>query len=139
MGKQGSPRSPRPEFQDGKLGPGMKDYQIRCSENWRRVTGGDCRWSSKTLLLHGLRSDYSSKYSSCRGLYVGKKHLWLQKHMRTILVMFGLMGCLFLLDSLMVSFFDFANLQHAAAISNNSSGFQVQHTQISYQRWHLFS
>ncbi|XP_054793698.1 O-fucosyltransferase 8-like isoform X1 [Prosopis cineraria] len=129
MGKQRSPRSPRPEFQKGEIASGMKDnYQTRCSDNWRRMAGGDhCRWNSKTLLLHGLRSD-SSKYGSCRGIYVGKKHLWLQKHLRTILVMFGFMSCLLFLDSLMVSFFDFANHQHGAA-NNNSSGFQDR---ISY-------
>ncbi|KAI9120811.1 hypothetical protein K1719_007844 [Acacia pycnantha] len=123
MGKQGSPRSPRPEFKKGELASGtMKDYQNRSSEKWRRMTGGDSRWNSKTLLLHGLRSD-SSKYGSCRGIYVGKKHLWLQKHLRTILVMFGFMSCLLLLDSLMVSIFDFANLQHSLA-NNNSTGSQ---------------
>lgn len=103
----------------------MKYCQNRCSENWRRMAGGgDCRWNSKTLLFHGLRSD-SSKYGSCRGIYVGKKHLWLQKYLRTTLVMFGFISCLLLLDSLMVSFFDFANLQHSIA-NNNSTSFQVQ-------------
>lgn len=91
MGKQGSHKSLRPEFQG---------------------------WHSKTLLLHGLKSD-SSKCSYCRGLYVGKKHI------RAIVVMFGLLGCLFLLDSLVISYFEFTNLQPSAA-SNSSSVFQVQ-------------
>jgi len=91
MGKQGSHKSLRPEFQG---------------------------WHSKTLLLQGLKSD-SSKCNYCRGLYVGKKHI------RAIVVMFGLLGCLFLLDSLIISFFEFTNLQPGAA-PNNSSVFQVQ-------------
>ena len=97
--------------------------------SWRRLAGGDCRLNSKTLFLHGLKSD-SSKYSSCRGLYAGKKHLLLQKHVGTIAVMFGLMGCLFLLDSVVVSFFDFANLQHNTAY-NSSSWIQVKHILLS--------
>ncbi|KAI4332537.1 hypothetical protein L6164_017439 [Bauhinia variegata] len=135
MGKQGSPRSPRPEFQNEAkaLSLGMKDYQKRGGSgndppSWRRITGNDCRWNSKSLLLHGLKSD-SSKYSSCKGLYVGKKDLWLQKHIRTIAVMFGLMGFLFLLDSLMVSFFDSANLQNTTTY-DNSTGFQDRDSTI---------
>ncbi|XP_027348597.1 O-fucosyltransferase 8-like isoform X2 [Abrus precatorius] len=109
MGKQGCSR--------GVLG---------CSDSpsWRRITEVDWRCNSKTLLLHGLKSD-ALKYSSCKGLYAGKKHLWLQKHLRTIVVMVGLLGCLLLLDSLVVSFSDFANFQPSTA-SSNSSGFQVQ-------------
>ena len=128
MGKQGSPRSPRPESQDGGSGLGMKVYKIRCSDprSWRRMSGLDCRWNSKTLLLHGLKSD-ASKYSSCRGLYAGKKHLWLQKNIRTIALMFGLLGCLFLLDYLMVSFHNFGKFQPPRIASNSSSRFQVQH------------
>lgn len=126
MGKQGSPRSPRPEPKHAVFGLNMKVHNIRCCNDppsWRRMTGVDCRWNSKSLLFHGLKSD-SSKYTSCKGLYVGKKYLWLQKHIKTIVVMFGLLGCLFLLDSLMVSY-DFAKFQPTIA-SNNSSGLQVQ-------------
>lgn len=120
MGKQGSPRSPRPEFQGDRVISGMKDYKITSSDvppSWKRVAGVDCRWHSKTLLLHGLKND-SSKYNSLRGIYVGKKHI------RTIVKMFGLLGCLFLLDSLIISFFEFSNLQPSTA-SNNSSELQV--------------
>ncbi|XP_027338514.1 O-fucosyltransferase 8-like isoform X2 [Abrus precatorius] len=117
MGKQGSHKSPRPEFQGANsVILGMKDYKITSSDppSWKRMTGVDCRWHSKTLLLHGLKSD-SSKCNSCRGLYVGKKHI------RAIVVMFGLLGCLFLLDSLIISCFEFTSLQPSTA-SNNSSG-----------------
>ncbi|KAG4971372.1 hypothetical protein JHK85_037793 [Glycine max] len=99
MGKQGSHKSLRPEFQG---------------------------WHSKTLLLHGLKSD-SSKCSYCRGLYVGKKHI------RAIVVMFGLLGCLFLLDSLIISYFEFTNLQPSTA-SNNSIVFQGRDSYIYSKR-----
>ncbi|XP_019462662.1 PREDICTED: uncharacterized protein At1g04910-like isoform X1 [Lupinus angustifolius] len=118
MGKQGSSK-------DSVFGLGMKVHNIRCCNDpppsWRRMTGVDCRWNSKSLLFHGLKSD-TSKYSSCKGLYVGKKHLWLQKHIKIIVVMFGLLSSLFLLDSLIVSY-DFAKFQPSPA-SNSSSEFQ---------------
>ncbi|XP_061342690.1 O-fucosyltransferase 8 [Gastrolobium bilobum] len=112
---ESSPKSPRPEFKGASLISGMNDYKITSCDppSWKRMTGVDYRWHSKTLLLHELKSD-SSKYNSCKGLYVGKKHI------RTIALMFGLLGCLFLLDSLIISSFEFANLQPSTA-SNNSS------------------
>ncbi|TKY71855.1 GDP-fucose protein O-fucosyltransferase [Spatholobus suberectus] len=126
MGKQGSHKSPRPEFQGANsVVMGVKDYKIASSDppSWKRMTGGvDCRWHSKTLLLHGLKSD-SSKCNSCRGLYVGKKHI------RAIAVLFGLLGCLFLLDSLIISFFEFTNLQPSTAL-NNSGVFQGRDSYI---------
>ncbi|KAJ1414141.1 putative O-fucosyltransferase, plant [Sesbania bispinosa] len=125
--KQGSPRSPRPEFEGGRVILGMKDYKITSSDahapSWKRMAGVDCRWHSKTLLLHGLKND-SSKYNSLRGLYVGKKHI------KTIAVMVGLLGCLFLLDSLILSFYEFADPQPTTA-SNNSSGFQGPNSYIN--------
>ncbi|KAK7306517.1 hypothetical protein VNO77_44464 [Canavalia gladiata] len=126
MGKQGSHKSPRPEFQGANsVILGMKDYKITSSDtpSWKRMTGVDCRWHSKTLFLHGLKS-YSSKCNSCRGLYVGKKHI------RAIVVMFGLLGCLFLLDSLIISFFEFASLQPSTS-SNISSEFQGRDSYIN--------
>lgn len=67
---------------------GMKDYKINNSDapSWKRVvTRVDCRWHSKTLLLHGLKND-STKYNPLRGgIYVGKKNI------RTIVVMFALL------------------------------------------------
>ncbi|KAK7247177.1 hypothetical protein RIF29_42054 [Crotalaria pallida] len=118
MGKQGSSK-------DAVFGLGMKVHNVRCCNDppsCRRMTSVDCRWNSKSLLFHGLKSD-ASKYSSYKGLYVGKKHLWLQKHIKTMVVMFGLLSCLLLLDSLMVSSYDFVKFQPSAA-SNNSNDFQ---------------
>ncbi|KAL5575212.1 hypothetical protein UlMin_016911 [Ulmus minor] len=97
----------------------MKDYQIRSSETGsdpfigRRGSGGD--WYSKTVLkndFHGFKYD-SSKYGTYKGNYVGKRHVWLRKHLKSIALMIALMGFLFLFDSLMVSFFDSTNLQNS--------------------------
>jgi len=120
MGKQGSPRRPTPEFKGVARGLlGMKDYKITSNDppSWKRMTAVDCRWHSKTFLLHGLKND-SSKYNSIKGFYVGKKNI------RTIVLMLGLLGCLFLLDSIFISFFEFENIQPSAA-SNHSSELQV--------------
>ncbi|KAJ7947110.1 O-fucosyltransferase [Quillaja saponaria] len=109
----------------------MKDYQIRYQDillggsdpaTGRRMIGSDYRWNSKTLLIHGLKSD-CSKYSAGKGLHGGKRNLWFRKHMRSIAFMFQLMGLLFLLDSLMVSIFDYTFLQHSTT-HENSSEFQ---------------
>ncbi|KAJ6416733.1 hypothetical protein OIU84_002579 [Salix udensis] len=77
MGKQGSPRSPRPDVVD------VKDYQTRSSECLpgsdpilgRRLSGGDNNWKSKVALLHDLKHEYG-KLGSCKAVYVGKRHLW---------------------------------------------------------------
>ncbi|WJX22458.1 hypothetical protein P8452_11762 [Trifolium repens] len=124
MGKQGSP-----EFKGATRAMlGMKDYKITNNDplSWKRMTSVDCRWNSKTLVLHGLKSD-STKYNSIRGFYVGKKNI------RTIVLMFGLLGCLFLLDSIFISFFEFENLQPSTA-SNNSSELQGSDSYVSKKR-----
>lgn len=115
MIKQWPSRNPLPESHKVQ---GMKEYQIRYLENvpasdpsiGRRTSGGDYNWNSKVVMLHGLKSD-SGKFSSYKGAYVGKKHMWFRKHVRSIACMFVLAGFFFLLDSLMVSIFDSINLQ----------------------------
>ncbi|CAI8590990.1 unnamed protein product [Vicia faba] len=116
MRKQGSPRSGKNSEFNGatRVMLGTKDYKI---------TSVDCRWHSKTLLLQGLKNDYP-KYNNIRGFYVGKKNI------RTIVLMFGLLGCLFLLDSIFISFFESENLRPITA-SNNSSQLQVHVSFIS--------
>jgi hypothetical protein len=69
MGKQGSP-----EFKGATRAMlGMKDYKITNNDplSWKRMTSVDCRWNSKTLVLHGLKSD-STKYNS---IMLGKRTL----------------------------------------------------------------
>ncbi|KAF3451301.1 hypothetical protein FNV43_RR07396 [Rhamnella rubrinervis] len=74
MGKQGSPRSPRPEPLDSGLSLEMKEYQIRSSETGndpsigRRMSGGDYHWNTKMVLPHGLKSD-NAKYTTFKASY----------------------------------------------------------------------
>ncbi|XP_024924324.3 O-fucosyltransferase 8 isoform X1 [Ziziphus jujuba] len=126
MGKQNSPRSPRPEPLDDDLSLRMKECQIRSSENGndpsigRRMSGGDNHWNSKMVLPYGWKND-NAKYTTCKTSYIGKKHLWLRKHVKSIFFMFGLMGLLFLLDSLMVSIFDSTSLE-TSSVPDKPSG-----------------
>lgn len=129
MGKQNSPRSPRPEPLDDDLSLRMKECQIRSSENGndpsigRRMSGGDNHWNSKMVLPYGWKND-NAKYTTCKTSYIGKKHLWLRKHVKSIFFMFGLMGLLFLLDSLMVSIFDSTSLE-TSSVPDKPSGLKV--------------
>lgn len=101
MGKQGSPRSPRPEAknEDGNYDPPIG----------RRPLVGDSYYylNSKPASFHGFKkNDISSKYGALKGNHVSRKNVWLRKHLKPIALTFLLMGFLFLLDSLMVSIFD---------------------------------
>ncbi|KAJ4823165.1 hypothetical protein Tsubulata_019215 [Turnera subulata] len=119
MGKQSSPRSPRPDFSME-----VSVYPMRNSENvpngvvdptfGRRLSTVDNNWRPKVVLIHGLKNE-SGKLSSCKGVYVGKRQLWFRRHVRTIAFMFALMGSLFLLDSFMVSIFDSINVHSSSA------------------------
>ncbi|KAH7571949.1 hypothetical protein JRO89_XS04G0172400 [Xanthoceras sorbifolium] len=116
----------------------MKDYQIRSLETLsgndpsfgRRMSGGDHNWKSKVVLLHGLKND-SGKFSSFKGSYVGKRHTWFRKHVRSIACMFVLLGFFFFLDSLMVSIFDSINLQNTST-SKNSKGPKAKDNIVAY-------
>lgn len=130
MGKQWSPRSPRPQSVGANLSMGMKECQGRCPETvlgsdvslGRRISGGDYNWN-RTLLLHGLKNE-PPKFGACKGVYVGKKHTWFRKHVRSVVLMFGLMCFLFLLDSLMVSIFDTMTVK-SSSVHSKSSGLKV--------------
>nr|XP_011460620.1 PREDICTED: uncharacterized protein At1g04910-like isoform X1 [Fragaria vesca subsp. vesca] len=100
---------------------GSKEYDP--SNVGRRMSGGDYSLSSKMLWLHGLQShDFhvlrndSMKYSSCKGSFVGKKHLWLRKDVKSVVFVFVLMSFLILLDSFLVSFFDSMILQNGSTV-----------------------
>ncbi|CAK9327516.1 unnamed protein product [Citrullus colocynthis] len=110
MGKQGASRNLRPEAQNDGMSLGMKEYQIRCSENFcgnnpsigRRLSGEDVNSSLKNVSVHGLKHDFS-KMGASKGSYGGKRNFWLHKHVRSILFMIGVIGFVFLVDSLTVS------------------------------------
>ncbi|KAE9452495.1 hypothetical protein C3L33_15600, partial [Rhododendron williamsianum] len=66
-----------------------------------RMLGTDYNWN-KAGLFHGFKND-PSKISSCKGVHGGKRHVWLCKNLRSMVITFGLIGFLFLLDSLVYS------------------------------------
>ncbi|KAK3007354.1 hypothetical protein RJ639_017829 [Escallonia herrerae] len=107
MGKQGFPRSPRPQHTNINLPFELKDMQKSGDPSTgKRVAGGDCQWN-KVVLFHGLRND-SAKFGAYKGGYPGKRHV------RSIIFTIALMGFLFLLDSLLISVFDPASLKSSS-------------------------
>ncbi|KAK6124239.1 hypothetical protein DH2020_041991 [Rehmannia glutinosa] len=62
MGKQGSPRSPRPDSLNFDELSGLKEYH-----SGRRVTGGEYNWD-KAILAKGFKND-GVKNSACKGVY----------------------------------------------------------------------
>ncbi|GLT68323.1 hypothetical protein SLA2020_405690 [Shorea laevis] len=141
MGKQGSPRSPRPKYQNSNIAFGVKDYQVRCSDTLqgsdpsigRRILGGGSDWNSKVLLLRGLKND-CGKASSCKGVYGGKKHTWLRRHVRSIAFVFVFIGLLFLLDSLVVSISGSIYLQISSTTGKSGRHKEVTPAHINEDR-----
>ncbi|KAK6917707.1 GDP-fucose protein O-fucosyltransferase [Dillenia turbinata] len=103
MGKQSSPRSPRPE----PLVPSGNPYLER------RLSGGEYHWSKTTALLRGLKNE-PTKLSTCKS-FNGKRHV------RSIVFTIGLLGFLLWMDSLMVSIFDSPSPQRKLAPRYSSS------------------
>ncbi|OMO65400.1 GDP-fucose protein O-fucosyltransferase [Corchorus olitorius] len=133
MGKQGSPRSPRPMSQNSNNSSlfRMKDYHIIRSSSdslgasgidpsiGRRILGGENYWNSKLVLLHGLKDDSGKLITPCKGVYGGKRHTWFRRNVKSLAFLFLLMAFFFLLDSLMVSIFGSMNL-HSSSTTTNS-------------------
>lgn len=110
MGKQGFPKSPRPESLNFD---GLKEYQLGWSEMLqngdpslgRRVSVGDYNWD-KAMLVKGCKND-NVKFNACKGVCASKRHLWwFHRHMRSIIFTVILMGFFSLLDWFMFSYFD---------------------------------
>lgn len=126
MGKQDFPKSPRPDNPNSNPAFVSKDYQFRSAELQksgepflgRRLSGGEYKWNRDTL-FHGLKND-SGKFGACKGGYAGKRNsIWLRKNVGTILLTLGLMGFLFLLDSIMVSIFNPSAVHYNSAPSES--------------------
>ncbi|XP_043688093.1 O-fucosyltransferase 8-like isoform X2 [Telopea speciosissima] len=121
MGKQGSPSNPRLPLGLVKPPSGMKSYQSRNSENLsgretsigRRASGGDYIWT-KSVLLNELKNG-TAKVGVSKGIYGAKRQKWVHKYLRTIVIVLGLMGSLFLFDSLMCSVIHSMNLQNGSS------------------------
>ncbi|XP_042519780.1 O-fucosyltransferase 8-like isoform X1 [Macadamia integrifolia] len=99
----------------------MKNYQSRYSENLsgretsigRRASGVDYIWT-KSVLLNELKNDIA-KGGASKGIYGAKRQKWLHNYVKSIAIVLGLMGSLFLLDSLMFSFIQSMNLQNGSS------------------------
>ncbi|KAG8385418.1 hypothetical protein BUALT_Bualt03G0043300 [Buddleja alternifolia] len=103
MGKQGSPKSPRP----CSLSFDAPTEKLQNGDPYlgRRVFGGDYNWD-KAILEKGFKNG-SAKHGAYKGVYAGKRHIWwLRRHIKSIIFTFMLTGFLYLLDSLMFSLFD---------------------------------
>ncbi|KAG6778882.1 hypothetical protein POTOM_015231 [Populus tomentosa] len=106
-----------------------------CCWVWWQVVVADINLSLRALLLRFERGnailgkqgssrsprpdvvkmkDYQTRSSECLPVYVGKRHLWSRKHVKSIALMFALMGSLLLLDSFMVSLSDSISLQNSS-------------------------
>lgn len=134
MGKQASPRSPRPPpFLDGSTNgkkPSfmMKNFQSRCSDGissgdssgGRRTVGGNYLSWTKRILFRGMRNDRNHLNTS-KGTPNGKRHFLLHKHARSIVFVFGLVGSFFLLDSVMISIIHCMNLQNGSLAQRKSN------------------
>lgn len=94
MGKPDSGKSPHPSY----FSSGIQD-------SGRRVLGIDSNFS-KAVQIYGLKNE-SIKLSSFK---VGKRKIWFLKHLKPMMLTFGIMCFLFLLDSLVFSVFDPANV-----------------------------
>ena len=130
MGKQGSPRSPKPKNSILDVSYGMRESQSRCSDMQqtgdpslgRRGSGGDNHWD-KVILVQGLRND-SGKFAASKGVNASKKHMWwLPRHIRRIILAFVFMSFLFLLDSLLFSLLESIIKNHSAP--HRSTGQEV--------------
>lgn len=93
MGRQGLPRSPRPEFQNANLLSGSDP------PTGRRMLGGD--WN-KGVSVNGFKSEPAKVCA--KGIYAGKRQRWLCRHLRNCVFTLGLIGLIFVFDSFMVSF-----------------------------------
>ncbi|KAJ4980685.1 hypothetical protein NE237_031522 [Protea cynaroides] len=99
----------------------MTNYQSRYPENLsgkeayfgRRAFGGDYIWS-KSVLLNELKNG-TAKVGASKGNYSAKRPKYLYKYLWSIAVILGLMGSLFLLDSLMFSIIHSMNLQNSSS------------------------
>ncbi|KAI3914935.1 hypothetical protein MKX01_018104 [Papaver californicum] len=137
MGKQRSPRSPRAALivsdnMNVKSSYGI-NCQIRCSESssggdhisGRRLLEGEYS-SNKASIHHGSKSDSVQCSFASKGMYYGRRQMFFLSHVRSIALVVGFMGALFLLDSLVFSIIHSMNLQISSS-QMESDGLQDDH------------
>ncbi|KAL8032436.1 hypothetical protein ABFS82_13G095000 [Erythranthe guttata] len=111
MGKQDSPKSPRPRSLIPDESSGLNDCQLRWTEMLKNSDPSLGRrishWEKSTLVENFKNDNSVLKYTSFKGVCSGKRQIrWLRRHTRSIIFTFTLMGFFLLLDSLMFSLFD---------------------------------
>ncbi|KAK4769970.1 hypothetical protein SAY87_030502 [Trapa incisa] len=110
MGRQGSPRSPRPELQNENLLSGS-DPPIG-----RRITAGD--WN-KGVSINGFKNEPAK--ACVKGGYAGKRQNWLRRCLRNFVFMLGLTGLIFMYDSFMVSFMNYVLIPPYTSLPRETS------------------
>ena len=103
MGKQGSPRSPRPEPADKQEKTGRRSLDSLTGNDLfigRRIFG-----SEVTKAHHGSKHDQSYGSSNKFGYSWKKQHSWLRRNFKSILLMISVTSFIFFMDSIMVSIF----------------------------------
>ncbi|EOA39909.1 hypothetical protein CARUB_v10008597mg [Capsella rubella] len=103
MGKQGTPRSPRPETVDKEEKFGRRSLDSLSGNDLllgRRIYG------SEVSKAQGSKHDDQSSGSSNKFSYSWKKqHSWLRRNFKSIVLMISVTGFIFCIDSIMVSIF----------------------------------
>lgn len=99
MGKQGSPRSPRPENIDEKEKIGRRSLDSLSGNDLllgRRIYG------SEVSKAQGSKHDQSCVSSN---KFWKKQQSWLRRNFKSIVLMISVTGFIFCIDSIMVSIF----------------------------------
>ncbi|KAJ0228803.1 O-fucosyltransferase 8 [Hirschfeldia incana] len=102
MGKQGSPRSPRPETRDKEEKIGRRSLDSLTGNDLltgRRIFGSE---ASKN---QGSKHDQSCGSSNKFSYSWKQQHSWLRRNCKSILVMISVTGLIFFMDSIMVTIF----------------------------------
>ncbi|CAG7864382.1 unnamed protein product [Brassica rapa] len=102
MGKQGLPRSPRPETRDKEEKSGRRSLDSLTGNDLfigRRIFG------SEVSKAQGSKHDQSCGSSNKFSYSWKQQHSWLRRNFKSILVMISVTSFIFFMDSIMVSIF----------------------------------
>ncbi|CAF2160051.1 BnaA07g08090D [Brassica napus] len=128
MGKQGSPRSPRPEPADKQEKTGRRSLDSSTGNDLfigRRIFG-----SEVTKAHHGSKYDQSYGSRNKFSYSWKKQESWLRRNFKSILLMISVTSFIFFMDSIMVSIFhsdrstvvqDISRLSNVTLHKNGSS------------------
>ncbi|VVA92937.1 unnamed protein product [Arabis nemorensis] len=119
MGKQGSPRSPRPESKDKEEKIGRRSLDSLSGNDvlfiGRRING------SEVSKAQGSKHDQSCGSSNKFSYSLKKQHSWLRRNFKSIVLMILVTGFICFLDTIMVSIFhsdSSAVVQDVSRLSN---------------------